>query len=108
LIEARDERKVLRFQKQIASYELLIVDELGFAPLSKTGAELLFERCSANARNEPRPWSPAIFPSKNGPEVSGSEQLIGVLLDRLTHPIHMLEMNGDSYLLKQNRRKCSS
>ena len=43
LMEARDEKKLLRFQKQIASYELLIVDELGFVPLSKTGAELLFE-----------------------------------------------------------------
>ncbi len=43
LIEARDEKKLLRFQKQIASYELLIVDELGFVPLSKTGADLLFE-----------------------------------------------------------------
>ena len=45
-IEARDEKKLLRFQKQIASYELLIVDELGFVPLSKTGAELLFEMLS--------------------------------------------------------------
>ncbi len=43
LIETRDEKKLLRFQKQIASYELLIVDKLGFVPLSKTGAELLFE-----------------------------------------------------------------
>jgi DNA replication protein DnaC len=43
LIEACDDKKLLRFQKQIASYELLIVDELGFVPLSKTGAELLFE-----------------------------------------------------------------
>jgi DNA replication protein DnaC len=42
-MEARDEKKLLRFQKQIAAYELLIVDELGFVPLSKTGAELLFE-----------------------------------------------------------------
>jgi DNA replication protein DnaC len=43
LLEARDEKRLLRFQKQMASYELLIVDELGFVPLSKTGAELLFE-----------------------------------------------------------------
>jgi hypothetical protein len=43
LIEARDEKHLLRFQKQLAAYELLIVDELGFVPLSKTGAELLFE-----------------------------------------------------------------
>jgi DNA replication protein DnaC len=53
LIEARDEKKLLRFQKQIASYELLIVDELGFVPLSKTGAELLFEMLT-NATNAPR------------------------------------------------------
>ena len=50
LIEARDEKKLLRFQKQIASYELLIVDELGFVPLSKTGAELLFEMLSQRCR----------------------------------------------------------
>ena len=46
LIEARDEKHLLRFQKMLASYELLIVDELGFVPLSKTGAELLFETFS--------------------------------------------------------------
>jgi len=43
LIEVRDEKKLLRFQKQIASYELLIVDKLGFVPLSKAGTEPLFE-----------------------------------------------------------------
>jgi DNA replication protein DnaC len=43
LIEARDGKRLLRFQKQLATYELLIVDELGFVPLSKSGAELLFE-----------------------------------------------------------------
>ncbi len=43
LMEARDERRLLRVQKQMAGYKLLIIDELGFVPLSKTGAELLFE-----------------------------------------------------------------
>ena len=43
LIEARDEKQLLRFQKKLASYKLLIIDALGFVPLSKTGAELLFE-----------------------------------------------------------------
>ena len=40
---AKDEKQLLRYQKQMATHELLIVDELGFVPLSKTGAELLFE-----------------------------------------------------------------
>ena len=43
LMEAKDEKRLLRFQKLLASYELLIIDELGFVPLSKTGAEMLFE-----------------------------------------------------------------
>ena len=43
LIEAKDERQLMRFQKMLAAFELLIVDELGFVPLSKSGAELLFE-----------------------------------------------------------------
>ena len=45
-LEARDEKRLRRFQKQITAYELLIVDELGYVPLSKTGAELLFETFS--------------------------------------------------------------
>ena len=57
LLEARDEKRLLRLQKQLAKQDLLIVDELGYVPLSKTGAELLFEnllpalRASVNARD---------------------------------------------------------
>jgi DNA replication protein DnaC len=43
LMEARDEKRLLRLQRQLASYKLLIIDELGYVPLSQTGAELLFE-----------------------------------------------------------------
>ena len=104
LIEARDEKKLLRFQKQIAAYELLIVDELGFVPLSKTGAELLFEMLSQRyERGSTMLTSNLPFPEWT--EVLGSERLTGALLDRLTHHVHILEMNGDSYRLKQSRRK---
>ena len=43
MMEARDERRLLNLQKQLARLNLLIIDELGFVPLSRTGAELLFE-----------------------------------------------------------------
>ncbi len=46
LIEARDDKRLLRLQKQLINQNLLIIDELGFVPLSKTGAELLFELIS--------------------------------------------------------------
>jgi hypothetical protein len=68
LIEARDEKHLLRFQKQLAAYELLIIEELGFVPLSKSGAELLFETLSQ--RYGHRFWSPATCPSTNGPRSS--------------------------------------
>src|SRR5664279_3438493 len=107
LIEARDERKLLRFQKQIASYELLIVDELGFVPLSKTGAELLFEMLSQRYERGSTLLT-SNLPFAEWTEVLGSERLTGALLDRLTHHVHILEMNGDSYRLKQSRRKRTS
>jgi transposase len=107
LIEARDEKKLLRFQKQIASYELLIVDELGFVPLSKTGAELLFEMLSQRYERGSTMLT-SNLPFQEWTEVLGSERLTGALLDRLTHHVHILEMNGDSYRLKQSRRKRGS
>jgi DNA replication protein DnaC len=103
LIEARDEKKLLRFQKQIASYELLIVDELGFVPLSKTGAELLFEMLSQRYERGSTMVT-SNLPFAEWTEVLGSERLTGALLDRLTHHVHILEMNGDSFRLKQSRR----
>jgi len=104
LIEARDEKKLLRFQKQIAAYELLIVDELGFVPLSKTGAELLFEMLS-HRYERGSTMVTSNLPFAEWTEVLGSERLTGALLDRLTHHVHILEMNGDSYRLKQSRKR---
>jgi hypothetical protein len=43
LIEVRDDKRLLRLQRQLAGYKPLIIDELGYVPLSQTGAELLFE-----------------------------------------------------------------
>nr|MDP9112047.1 ATP-binding protein [Acidobacteriota bacterium] len=38
-------------------------------------------------------------------EAFGSERLTGALLDRLTHHVHILEMNGESYRLKDSEQK---
>ena len=107
LMEARDEKRLLRFQKQMASYELLLVDELGFVPLSKTGAELLFEVFSLRYERGSTLVT-SNLPFQEWTEVLGSERLTGALLDRLTHHVHILEMNGESYRLKQSKHKRSS
>ncbi len=107
LLEARDEKRLLRYQKQMASYELLIVDELGFVPLSKSGAELLFEVFSQRYERGSTLVT-SNLPFQEWTEVLGSERLTGALLDRLTHHVHILEMNGESYRLKQSKRKRGS
>src|ERR1700751_4293882 len=104
LIEARDEKRLLRLQRQIAGYKLLIIDELGYVPLSTTGAELLFEIFSQRyERGSTLVTSNLPFDEWTG--VFGSERLTGALLDRLTHHVHILEMNGDSYRLKQSKQR---
>ena len=107
LLEARDEKRLLRLQKQLAAYKLLIIDELGFVPLSKTSAELLFEVFSQRYERG------SILATSNLPfdewtEIFGSERLTGALLDRLTHHVHILEMNGESYRLRQSRKRRSN
>ena len=107
LMEARDERRLLNLQRRLSRLNLLIIDELGFVPLSPTGAELLFEVFSQRYERG------SILVTTNLPfdewtEVFGSERLTGALLDRLTHHVHILEMNGDSYRLKRSRENSVS
>ena len=104
LIEARDEKHLLRYQKALAKVQLLIIDELGFVPLSKTGAELLFDVFSQRHERG------ATFVTSNLPfdewtDVFGSQRLTGALLDRLTHHAHVLTCNGDSYRLADAKRR---
>ena len=102
MIEAKDEKRLLKLQKQMAKMNLLIIDELGFVPFSKTGAELLFELISQRYER----GSVLIttnLPFDEWPDVFGSERLTGALLDRLTHHVNILQMNGDSYRLKESK-----
>ena len=107
MMEARDERRLLNLQRQLSRLNLLIIDELGFVPLSTTGAELLFEVFSQRYERG------SILVTTNLPfdewtEVFGSERLTGALLDRLTHHVHILEMNGESYRLKRSRENAAA
>ena len=102
LIEARDEKRLLRLQRQFAAYKLLIIDELGYVPLSPTGAELLFEVFSQRYERGSTMVT-SNLPFDEWTSVFASERLTGALLDRLTHHVHILEMNGDSFRLKHSR-----
>ena len=103
-MEVKDERRLLRLQKQIARNKLLIIDELGFAPLSKTGAELLFEIFSQRYKQGSTIIT-SNLPFDECTQIFESERLTGALLNRIIHHVKILEINGESYLLKQSKKK---
>jgi DNA replication protein DnaC len=101
LLEARDERSLGRMRKQLEKVDLLVLDELGFVPLPPSGAELLFDVVSDRYER----GSIVLTTNLEFEEwikVLASEPLVHAMLDRLTHHVHILEMNGRSYRLTQS------
>jgi DNA replication protein DnaC len=95
-MEAREERDLLRVRKQLSKLDLLILDELGYVPASKIGAELLFDVISTAYERQ------SLIVTT---EVLSSERLTGATLDRLTHRCHTLEASGESYQLQDAQRR---
>jgi DNA replication protein DnaC len=104
LMEARDERRLRVLQKQLTKVNLLIVDELGYVPFTAVGSELLFEVISRRYENGATLVT-SNLPFDEWTSVFGSERLTGALLDRLTHHVHILEMNGESYRLAASKKR---
>ena len=74
---------------------LLIINELGFEVFSQR-----YDRGSILVTTN--------LPFDEWTDVFGSERLTGALLDRLTHHVHILEMNGDSYRLRSSRENAAA
>lgn len=104
LLEQRETRTLQRLQKQLERLDVIILDELGYVPFSKTGAELLFDVVS-RAYERTSLIVTTNLPFEQWTEVMGSERLTGALLDRLTHRVHILEANGQSYRLSDAKRR---
>ena len=104
LIEARDERTFLRLKGQLARLDLLVLDELGYVPASKVGAELLFDVIST-AYERTSLIVTSNLPFESWTEVLGSERLTGATLDRLTHRCNIIETKGESYRLQDAKAR---
>lgn len=103
LMEARDERRLRALQKHLNTVKLLIVDELGYVPFTAVGSELLFEVFSQRYERGATLVT-SNLPFDEWTSIFGSERLTGALLDRLTHHVHILEMNGESYRLAASKK----
>lgn len=104
LLERREDRELERFHKQLERLELIVLDELGYVPFSKTGAELLFD-VVGRAYERTSLMLTTNLPFEEWIEIMGSERLTGALLDRLTHRVHIVEANGPSYRLGEAKRR---
>jgi DNA replication protein DnaC len=104
LMEMTDQRQLQRTLRHLEHQNLLILDELGYVPFSKTAAELLFE-VIARAYERLSLVVTTNLPFESWTEIFGSERLTGALLDRLTHRVHILEANGPSYRLQESKRR---
>ena len=104
LIEARNEKALSRAIKRYSSYNPLIIDELGYVPFSKEGAELLFQVLAD--RNE---MKSVIITTNMGfgdwTQIFGDPNLTAALLDRITHKAHIINCTWDSYRLKETLKK---
>ena len=104
LMEAKEEKQLLRFRKQIKQLDLIVLDELGYVPTGKVGAELLFDVLSTAYARQSLIVTTNL-PFEQWTEVLGSERLSGAALDRLTHRCHILEAKGESFRLRDARRR---
>ena len=104
LLEAREDRKLDRLLGRLGKLHLLILDEFGYVPFSKAGAELLFEVVSRAYERQSLILTTNL-PFEQWPEILGNERLTGALLDRITHRVHIIEANGESYRLKDAKKR---
>ncbi len=104
LLESRESRQLERLHKYLGRLDLLVLDEFGYVPFSKAGAELLFDVVSrAYERQSLIVTTNLAF--DRWTEILGCERLTGALLDRLTHRVHILEANGESYRLREAKKR---
>ena len=104
LLDIHDEWRLLRLQQRLAAYKVLIIDELGYAPLSSAGAGLMFEIVSQRYERGSTIIT-SNLPVDEWKKVFGTVELAGAVLERLTHHVHLLDMNGESYRLRESRQR---
>lgn len=104
LIAAQQEHRLGKLEKAFQRVDLVILDELGFIPLQRQAAELMFQFLSSRYE-----LGSLVVTSnldfKDWTQVFGDETLTAALLDRLTHNAQILAFAGESYRFRQSLRR---
>jgi DNA replication protein DnaC len=104
LAEAQAALRLSHLERSLAQMDLLIIDEIGYVPFSEKGAQLFFQVVAQSYERQSLILTTNLDFSQ-WPQVFGSEQLTGALLDRLTHHAHILAMNGESFRFRESLSK---
>lgn len=106
LKESRSEKTLNSFNNKFEKYDLIIADELGYISFDKEGSELLFANLSLRAgRKSIIITTNLSFDRWN--EVFSDPVLTAAMIDRLTHKAYIVNMNGNSYRLKETQEMLS-
>lgn len=102
LKESRSEKKLYTFEKRFEKYDMIVADELGYISFDKEGSELLFTFLSLRAERKSTIITTNLsFDRWN--EIFNDAVLTAALIDRLTHKSYVINMNGDSYRIKETK-----
>ena len=100
LKESRSEKRLLSFESKFQKYDLIVLDEVGFISFDKEGSELLFSFLSLRAERKSTIITTNLsFERWN--EIFNDQSLTAALIDRLTHKSYVINMNGNSYRMKE-------
>lgn len=102
LKECKSNRTLTTIQKQFENYDLIILDELGYISFDKEGGELLFTHLSLRAERKSTIITTNLAFEK-WEEIFKDPVMTTAIIDRITHKAITINMNGNSYRLKETQ-----
>lgn len=104
LSEASQHGRLAGLQARLMKLDLLVIDELSYITFARPTAELLFQAISSRYELGSTMITTNL-PFSRWTELFGDATLTAALVDRLAHRAHILDMNGDSYRLRETRQQ---
>ncbi len=102
LKESRSNKTLRTFEKKFEKYDLIIADELGYISFDKEASELLFTYLSLRAGRKSTIITTNLS-FERWEEIFKDPVMTAAMIDRLTHKSYMVNMNGNSYRLKETK-----
>ncbi|MFT8317498.1 MAG: ATP-binding protein [Sporolactobacillus sp.] len=100
--ECRSERTLRVFETRLEKYDFVIVDEMGYISFDKEGTELLFTHLSLRSGRKSTIITTNLSFERWG-EIFQDPFMTAAMIDRLTHQAYLVNMNGNSYRLKETK-----